>query len=53
MKKYKSFMLLLNNGEKVEVNAPTSKVTEKHALLVAYHWANVSKDMVISVVGIK
>lgn len=53
MKKYKLFMLLLNNGEKVEINAPTSKVTEKYASSVAYHWANVSKDTVISVVGIK
>ena len=53
MKKYKLFMLLLNNGEKVEVNAPASKVTEEYALSVAYHWAKVNKDLVISVVGIK
>ena len=53
MKKYKSFILLLNNGKNIEVNAPTSKVTEKYALSVAYHWAKVNKDMVISVVGIK
>lgn len=53
MKKYKSFMLLLNNGEKVEVNSPNAKFTEKYALSVAYHWAKVSKDVVINVVGIK
>ena len=52
MKKYKSFMLMLNNGEKVEVNAPTAKVTEKYASSVAYHWVKVGKDTVISVVGI-
>ena len=52
MNKFKNFELALKNGTKVTAKAP-SKVTINYALNVAYHWAKVRKEDVISIKGIK
>ena len=52
MNKFKHFELTLQDGTKVTAKAP-AKVTLNYALNVAYHWAKVCKEDVISIKGIK
>ena len=52
MDKFKYFELTLKDGSKVTAKAP-SKATVSYSLNVAYHWAKVCKNDVISIKGIK
>ena len=52
MNKFNYFELTLKDGTKVTAKAP-AKVTLNYALNVAYHWAKVHKEDVISIKGIK
>ena len=38
--KYKHFEVTLSNGKTIKTKAPTSKVTEKYAIILCYHWIN-------------
>ena len=62
--KYKRFEATLKNGTKVIAKAPTARLTEKYAIILVYHWINMSnkisdsapnsvkQDDVISIKGI-
>lgn len=52
MDKFKHFELTLQDGTKVTAKAQL-KVTVGYALNIAYHWAKVRKEDVISIKGIK
>ena len=51
--KYKTFELTLTDGSIIICSAPTCKVSINYAANVAYHWAKVSKNDVISIKPIK
>ena len=51
--KYKTFELTLTDGSIVIFSMPNGKVTLNYAANVAYHWAKVSKNDVISIKPIK
>ena len=62
--KYKRFEVTLKDGTKVIAKTPTSKLTEKYAIIGVWHWINmgnnmsdnapnsIKKDDVISIKGI-
>ena len=62
--KYKRFEVTLKDGTKVITKTPTSRLTEKYAIILVYHWINMSnkisdnsdnsvkQDDVISIKGI-
>ena len=43
--KYKKFEATLNNGTKVIAKAPTARLTEKYAIILVYHWINMSNKI--------
>ena len=43
--KYKRFEATLKNGTKVIAKAPTSRLTEKYANILVYHWINMSNKI--------
>ena len=50
--KYKHFEVTLSNGKIVRTKAPSSKVTEKYAIINCYHWIN-NQNNVLDSAGIK
>ena len=61
--KYKQFEVTLNNGNVIKTKSPASRLTEKYAIILCYHWINrqnnvsdkdgVKQSEVISIKGIK
>lgn len=51
--KFRYFELILKDGSKVTTKAPQRKLTVEYATKLAYHWAKVDREDVISIVGIK
>ena len=43
--KYKRFEATLKNGTKVIAKAPTARLTEKYAIILVYHWINMSNNL--------
>ena len=43
--KYKIFEVTLKDGDKVVMRAPASKLTEKYAIILVYHWINMSNKI--------
>ena len=43
--KYKRFEATLKNGTKVIAKAPTARLTEKYAIILVYHWINMSNKI--------
>ena len=43
--KYKIFEVTLKNGTKVIAKAPTARLTEKYAIILVYHWINMSNNI--------
>lgn len=53
VEKFKVFELTLKDGSKVITKTPSSKLSLNYAKDLAYHWANVDKNDVVNVIGIK
>lgn len=51
--KFRLFEATLSDGTKKEVKFPRAKITEKYAILNAWHYAKVGSDEVISIKGIR
>ena len=51
--KYSLFELTLTDGSTVIAKVPKRPVTINYAANIAYHWAKVRKEDVISIKGIK
>ena len=43
--KYKRFEVTLKDGTKVITKTPTSRLTEKYAIILVYHWINMSNNI--------
>ncbi len=46
--KYKHFEVTLSNGNIIKTKAPTSKLTEKYAIINCYHWINKQNNILDS-----
>lgn len=51
-KKFRKFVITTKDGETIPCKAPSSKLTEEYAKLLAYHWAKIDKSRVETVKGI-
>ena len=43
--KYKRFEATLKNGTTVIAKTPTARLTEKYAIILIYHWINMSNNI--------
>lgn len=55
--KYKVFEIILIDGTRLELRAPSARITERYATIAAPHWCKIQKGInnaqILSVKGIK